>query len=106
MEAGELLLIIASCTLAAFTLGAGIAHRLEGRTPLTQPAWLVSLTVVTFVVVAVSVVVATDRPTGVITIDPFWWTVMDVLILGSALLAAALRLGRLFRERRSGEATS
>jgi hypothetical protein len=41
----------------------------------------------------------------VVTIDPFWWTVMHVLILGSALLAAALRLGRLFRERRSGEAT-
>jgi hypothetical protein len=96
MEAGELLLAIASWTLVTFTLGALVAYRLEGRRPLAQPRWLVLLNILTFDVMAVSVVVTSDRPTGVIAIEPFWWTALHVVILGSALLLTALQLRELF----------
>lgn len=104
MEAGELLLIIASWTLVAFTLGALLAYRLEGRRPLAQPRWLVLLNVLTFDVMAVSVVVTSDRPTGLITIDAFWWTALHVVILGSALLLTALQIRELYRHRSRDEA--
>lgn len=104
MEAGELLLLFASWTLVTFTLGAVVAHRLEGRRPLAEPRWLVLLGVLTSDVMAVTVVVITDRPTGVIAIDPFWWTALDVGILVSAAVTTIIRLRALPRERSRDEA--
>ena len=105
MEAGELLLIGATWTLLAFTLGASVAHRLEGRRPLVQPPWLVVLGSLTFVFAAVSVVLTTDRPTGVVTIDPFWWTAMDAVILGAAIVASVVRLRHLANDRSGRQAS-
>lgn len=96
---GELLLAILAWTMMAFTLGATIAWRLEGRRPLMQPFWLVIARNLSFVAMAVFIVVTSEPPSRIFTIEPFWWNAMEIFILGSAIAAFVLELRHALRNR-------
>jgi hypothetical protein len=101
MEEGELLLAILAWTLMAFTLGALITWRLEGRRPLVQPFWLLIVRNVSFVAMAASVVVTSEPPSRIVTIDPLWWTAMEIVILGGALTVFVLEVRHHLRNRQA-----
>ena len=99
MDLGELTLLTATGALMAFTLGAIVAWRLEGRRPLVPPLWLVVTRNVTFVVWTLYVLVALRAPSGMITIDPFWWTVLKVLPFVAAVVVFPFEVRSVLRRR-------
>jgi hypothetical protein len=100
MEEGQLVVGFLAWTMMAFTLGAVVTWRLEGRRPLVQPLWLMIVRHAAFIAMTVFVVILAEPPSGrFVTIDPFWWNAMEVVILGVALGAAALELVQALRHR-------
>lgn len=90
---------ILAWTLMAFALGAGIAWRLEGRRPLVQPFWLMIVRNMAFIAMAAFIVVTSEPPTRIFSVDPLWWHAMDAVILGGALAVFVLELRHALRNR-------
>ena len=102
MNIGQLTFLIVAVLLLAFTLGATIAWRLEGRRPLVAPLWLVITRNISVIMLAISVVTTSERPSSdVMTIDPLWWNLMNAVILIGPLVVFALELRYKLRDRES-----
>ena len=78
--------------LLAFTFGATIAWRLETRRPLVLPLWLAISRGLSFLALAAFIVVSTDPPSRIFTIDPLWWNVMEALIVMAAVATFGLEI--------------
>lgn len=101
MGAGELILLLVAWTLMAFTLGALVTWRLEGRRPLVAPLWLVVLRNLGFISMAVFIVVAADPPAGIVTVEPLVWNALKAMVLIGAVAALPLELRHALRNRQT-----
>lgn len=102
MNIGQWTFLIIALLLLAFTLGASIAWRLEGRRPLVAPLWLVITRNISVIMLAISVVTTSERPSSdVMRIDPLWWNLMNAVILIGPLVVFALELRHKLRDRES-----
>lgn len=101
MEIAILVLGCAVLALMAFTLGAAVAWRLEGRRPLVAPPWLHVLNGLSFLAMTLFVVVALPPPSRVVIIDPLWWNGLKAVMLVLSVLAIALSVREAFRARRA-----
>ena len=77
--------------LMAFTLGAIITWRLEGRQQRVLPLWLIITRNVSWLAL-VAYIVAGDPPSGVITISPLVWNLGAVAIVVLSLVIFAVEL--------------
>ncbi|HEX2766394.1 MAG TPA: hypothetical protein VHR55_07155 [Candidatus Limnocylindria bacterium] len=99
MDVGQLAFLAVAMALMAFTLGASVAVRLEGRRPLTLPPWLAVTRGVTFLVWTLFIVVTVDPPSGVIAIDALWWNALKAVLLLLAVVALPLEVREARRRR-------
>jgi hypothetical protein len=91
MEIARMALLGVALLLLAFTLGAVISWRLEGRQRRVLPLWLVITQNVSWLAL-VAYLVTGEPPSGVITIDPLMWNVGAAAIIVASLLAFALEV--------------
>ena len=93
-------LLFVALMLLSFTLGAVVMWRLEGRDRRLPPLWLVLTRNVSQIAVVAYLVVIGDPPTGVITIDPFWWNLLETFMVVATLAIFPLEVRQLLLRRR------
>ena len=101
MDVWDVVLLVVALALLMFTLGALVAWRLEGRRPLEYPLWLAVTRNVSWIAIAAYVVVSGEPPTGIVTIDPFWWNLMEAVIIVGSLAILPLEVIQILRRRRA-----
>ena len=99
MDLGQVAFLVLALILLAFTLGATVAWRLEARPPLVTPLWLVIIRNVSWLVLVAYLVVTSEPPTGVITVDPLWWSVLEGIMVVASLAVFFLELRHALRSR-------
>lgn len=100
MDVARLVILAIALLLLAFTLGAVIAWRLEGRERRTLPMWLV-VTQHTSWLALVAYIATGDPPAGVMAIDAAWWNLMKLAIVIGSIAVFALEIRHTLRSRRS-----
>jgi hypothetical protein len=91
-------LLFVALMLIGFTLGASVMWSREGRDRRQPPLWLVITRNVSQIALVAYLVVSGDPPTGVITIDPFWWSLLEAFMVVATLAIFPLEIrGRLRR---------
>jgi len=99
VDLGQVAFLVLALVLLAFTLGATVAWRLEARPPLVTPLWLVLIRNVSSLVLVAYLVVTSEPPSGVITVDPLWWSVLEGFMVVASLVAFLLELRHALRSR-------
>jgi hypothetical protein len=99
VEEGQLVVGFLAWTFMAFTIGAAVTWRLEGRRPLVQPFWLSMVRHAAFIAMTAFIVMMAEPPSRIVTVDPFWWNAMEVVVLGVAIGAAGFELVQALRQR-------
>jgi hypothetical protein len=100
MDVARLVILAIALLLLAFTLGAVIAWRLEGRDQSVLPLWLVITRNVSWLAL-VAYLVAGDPPTGVVSVDPLAWAVIEALMVIASLVVFGLELRHTLAHRAS-----
>jgi hypothetical protein len=100
VDIGQLIFLILAMVLLAFTLGAAVAWRLEGRRPLIAPIWLIVARNLSFIAWTMYIALTVDLPSRIIAIDPPWWNTIKTLLIVSAIVALPIELRSALRGRR------
>lgn len=90
-------LLFVALMLISFTLGATVMWSLEGRDRRMPPLWLVIVRHASQIALVAYIVVATDPPTGVVTIDPFWWNLLKAFMVVATLAIVPLEIRQRLR---------
>jgi len=90
-------LLFVALMLISFTLGATVMWSLEGRDRRMPPLWLVTVRHVSQIAPRPYLVISSDPPTGVITIDPFWWNLLEAFMVVATLLIIPLEIRQRLR---------
>jgi hypothetical protein len=72
---------------------------LEGRDRRLPPLWLVITRNVAQIALVAYLVVSGDPPTGIITIDPFWWNLLEAFMVVATLAILPLEIRQRLRRR-------
>ena len=99
MDVAELVLLGAALLMLAFTLGATIAWRLEGRRPLVAPLWLVVCRNVSWMAMVASTVVNGEPPSRIFAIDPLWWNLGEAAMVVLSIVIFVVDVGQSLRNR-------
>ena len=99
MDAVDLVLLVVAWGMLAFSFGAVIAWRLEGRRPLVAPLWIVVARNLAWIAWALYVAVALDAPKATVTIDPLWWNLAKAFVLAASLLVFVIEVRNALRDR-------
>lgn len=78
-------LLFVALMLFSFTLGATVMWSLQGRDRRMPPLWLVIVRHVSQIALVAYIVISNDPPTGVVTIDPFWWNLLEAFMVVATL---------------------
>jgi hypothetical protein len=92
-------LLFVALMLISFTLGATVMWSWEGRDRRWPPLWLVITRHVSQIALVAYLVVSGDPPTGVITIDPFWWNLLEAFLVVASLVIFPLEIRQRLRYR-------
>ena len=92
-------LLFVALMLISFTLGATVMWSLEGRDRRQPPLWLVITRNVSQIVLVAYLVISGDPPTGIITIDPFWWNLLEAFMVVATLAIFPLEIRQRLRRR-------
>lgn len=93
----EIGLLFLALMLVSFTLGAVVMWRLEGRDRRVPPLWLVIARHLSQIALVAYLVIANDPPTGVVTIDPFWWNLLEAFMVVATLVIIPLEIRQRLR---------
>ena len=96
-------LLIVALMLVSFTLGASVMWSLEGRVWRQPPLWLVVTRNVSQLALVAYLVISGEPPTGIITIDPFWWNLMEVFLVVAAIVILPLEIRERLRRREAAQ---
>jgi hypothetical protein len=92
-------LLFLALMLISFTLGALVMWSMEGRDRRQPPLWLVVTRHVAQIALVAFVVVSSEPPTGVVTIDPFWWNLLEAFLVVATLALVPLEIRQHLRRR-------
>jgi hypothetical protein len=92
-------LLFVALMLISFTLGATVMWSWEGRDRRQPPLWLVITRHIAQFALVAYLVVSGEPPTGVITIDPFWWSVLEGFMVVATLVIFPLEIRQRLRRR-------
>ncbi len=81
----DFVLLIVALMLVSFAFGAAVMWSLEGRDRRPQPLWLVVARHVSQIALVAFLVISNDPPTGVVTVDPFWWNFLEAFMVVATL---------------------
>ena len=90
-------LLFVALMLISFTLGATVMWRLEGRDRRVPPLWLVIVRHASQIALVAYLVISSDPPTGVVTIDPFWWNLLEAFLVFATLAIIPLEIRQQLR---------
>ena len=76
-----------------------VTWRLEGSDRRLPPLWLVVTCNVSQVALVAYLVISGDPPTEVISIDPFWWTLLEGFLVWATLAIFPLEVRQFLRRR-------
>ena len=93
-------LLFVALMLVSFTLGAVVMWRLEGRDRIVPPIWLVIARHVSQIALVAYLVIANDPPTGIVTIDPLWWALLEAFMVVATLAIVPLEIRQRLRSRK------
>jgi hypothetical protein len=92
-------LLFVALLLISFTLGATVMWSLEGRDRRQPPLWLVVTRNVSQIALVAYLVISGDPPTGIVTIDPFWWNLLEAFMVVATLAIFPLEVRQRLRRR-------
>ena len=92
-------LLFVALLLISFTLGATVMWSLEGTDRRQPPLWLVVIRNVSQIALVAYLVISGEPPTGIITIDPFWWSLMEAFLVVATLVIFPLEIRERLRRR-------
>jgi hypothetical protein len=78
--------------LTSFGLGAMVMWSLESRRPRVPPLWLVVLKWLMLIGWAAYGFVGHGAPTGIVAIDPLWWTLLGIVAIGAGVLGLVIEV--------------
>ena len=90
-------LLFVALMLISFTFGATVMWSLEGRDRRMPPLWLVIVRHVSQIALVAYLVISSDPPTGVITIDPLWWNLLEAFMVVATLVIIPLEIRQRLR---------
>jgi hypothetical protein len=92
-------LLFVALLLISFTLGATVMWSLEARDRRQPPLWLVVTRNVSQISLVAYLVISGDPPTGIVTIDPFWWSLLEAFMVVTTLVIFPLEIRQRLRRR-------
>ena len=92
-------LLFVALMLISFTLGATVMWSWEGKDRRQPPLWLVVTRHVAQIALVAYLVVSGEPPIGVISIDPFWWSLLEAFMLVASLTIFPLEIRQRLRSR-------
>ena len=95
----DIALLALAMVLVSVTLGAMVTWRLEGRDRRAPPLWLIVMRNFSQIALVAYLVVSGDPPTGVITIEPLWWNVLEGFLVVTTLVVFPLEVRQFLRRR-------
>jgi len=92
-------LLFVALMLISFMLGATVMWSLEGRDRRMPPLWLVIVRHVSQIALVAYLVISSDPPTGVVTIDPLWWNLLEGFLVVATIAIIPLEIRQQLRRR-------